>query len=126
MEKGAHNSVEHYRWNEKKERIDIDFYFNKDSFTGKIKKIPQKGWIHNEKTNAHWKVRPFWPLKFDYLVIDLAEDYSWTVIGVPSQKWVWIMSDNWKMDDEQLNMIIARLNKMGYSTKDVNRVPQKW
>lgn len=126
MEEGAHNSIEHYRWNEKKQRIDIDFYFNKDSFDGKIKKIPQKGWIHNEKTNAHWKVRPFWPFKFDYLIIDLAEDYSWTVVGVPSEKWVWIMSDNWKMDDKTLEMIISRIDKMGYSIKDIHRVPQRW
>ena len=59
MEDGAHNAVEEYTWNERKQRIDINFYFNKDSFKGPIKKIPQKGWIENKKTNATWKVSPF-------------------------------------------------------------------
>lgn len=126
MEDGAHNATETYTWNEKKERIDIDFNFRKDAFDGKRKSIPQKGWVYNEKTNAHWKIRPFWPLKFHYLVIDLADDYSWTVIGVPSEKWVWIMAKDWKMDDAKLNMIIKRISDMGYSIKDINRVPQKW
>lgn len=126
MEDGAHNAVEIYSWNEKKDRIDIEFNFRKDAFDGKVKSIPQKGWIKNHKTNAHWKISPFWPLKFNYLIIDLAEDYSWTVIGVPSQKWVWIMAKDWKMSDEKLAMIMKRLDEMGYSTKDVKRVPQKW
>lgn len=126
LEDGAHNAVEKYKWNSEKNRIDIDFTFRKNSFDGKKKAIPQKGWIHNEKTNAHWKISPLWPLKFNYLIIDLAEDYSWTVIGVPSQKWVWIMAKNWSMSDDELNMILKRLESMGYSAADVKRVPQKW
>lgn len=126
MEDGAHNAVELYQWNDKKERIDISFTFNKDGFDGEKKSIPQKGWIYNPATNAHWKVSPFWPLKFHYLVIDLAEDYSWTVVGVPDQKYVWIMAREWNMTQEDLSEIITRLNKLGYSTKNIKRVPQRW
>lgn len=126
FENGAHNAIESYSWNEKKDRIDIDFTMRKDSFDGKLKSIPQKGWVKNYKTNAHWKISPFWPLKFNYLIIDLADDYSWTVIGVPSQKWVWIMAKDWDMKDDKLNLIINRIKEMGYSIKDINRVPQKW
>ncbi len=126
FEDGAHNAIESYSWNAEKSRIDIDFTMRKDSFDGKLKSIPQKGWIENHKTNAHWKISPFWPLKFHYLIIDLAEDYSWTVIGVPSQKWVWIMAKDWKMSEEKLAMIIKRVKDMGYSIKDIKRVPQKW
>lgn len=126
MESGAHNAVEVYTWNNEEDRIDIDFTLIKDSFEGKKKSIPQKGWIENTQTNAHWKVSPFWPLKFNYLVIDLAEDYSWTVIGVPGQEWIWIMSADWKMNDETLNMIIKRVSEMGYSVENIKRVPQQW
>ena len=126
MEKGCHNAVENYTWNEKKQRIDIDFYFNKDSFDGKIKKIPQKAWIKNTTTNAHWKVSPFWPLKFDYLVVALADDYSWTAIGVPNQNYLWIMSDNWDMSDEKIKEIIEVIKNKGYNVENVKRVPQQW
>ena len=126
MEQGAHNAVEVYSWNKKKDRIDIDFTLLKDSFDGEKRSIPQKAWIQNKKTNAHWKVSPFWPIKFNYLVIDLAQDYSWTVIGVPGQEWVWIMATDWKMEDEKLNMIIQRISAMGYNVDNIKRVPQQW
>lgn len=126
MEKGAHNAVEVYRWNTKEKRIDVDFTFRKDAFTGPLKSIPQKAWIENTNTNAHWKVSPFWPLKFNYLIIDLAPDYAWTVIGVPGQEWVWIMARDWQMDETTLAMIIQRLKDSGYNTKDIQRVPQRW
>ena len=126
MESGAYNAVEVYTWNIQEDRIDIDFTLIKDSFEGKKKSIPQKGWIENTQTNAHWKVSPFWPLKFNYLVIDLADDYSWTAIGVPGQEWIRIMSADWKMNDEKLNMIIKRVSEMGYSVENIKRVPQQW
>lgn len=126
MEDGAHNAVEEYRYNDKEERIDIDFYFNKDSFTGEVKRIPQKAWVENKKTNAFWKVSPFWPLKFDYLVIALAADYSWTVIGVPNEKYLWIMADRPDLSDEELNSIIEKIKTVQYSVEDIVRIPQKW
>jgi apolipoprotein D and lipocalin family protein len=126
MEKGAHNAVEVYSWNSEKERIDIEFYFNKDAFDGKIKKIPQKAWIQNKETNAYWKVSPFWPLKFDYLVVAMADDYSWTAIGVPSQKYLWIMAEDWYFDDDKLNQVTKKLKEVGYSTENIERIPQKW
>lgn len=126
MEKGAHNAVEEYTYNEEKDRIDINFYFNKDSFSGRLKKIPQKAWIENSATNAHWKVSPFWPLKFDYLVIALADDYSWTAIGVPSQKYLWIMADRWNISDDELKKMIKQVEEQGYSVDDIVRIPQQW
>jgi len=126
LEKGAHNAVEEYTFNQKEQKIDINFYFNKDSFDGTLKKIPQKAWIENQETNAYWKVSPFWPLKFDYLVIALAEDYSWTAIGVPSQKYLWIMADKWDVSEEQLEIIIKKVNNINYSVQDIVRIPQKW
>ncbi|WP_127716784.1 lipocalin family protein [Halobacteriovorax sp. HLS] len=126
FEDGAHNAVESYVWNELENRVDINFSMRKGAFDGEIKSIPQKGWIENNKTNAYWKVSPFWPLKFDYLVIDLAFDYSWTVVGVPSQKWVWIMFKDWNISDTQLQQVVARVEKLGYSVKNIKRVPQKW
>jgi apolipoprotein D and lipocalin family protein len=125
LESQVHNGVEVYTWNEKEKRIDISFTFNKGSFTGKEKSIPQKGWIENASTNAHWKVSPFWPLKFDYLVLDLAPDYSWTAIGVPNGNYLWIMSRDKKMEKSQLDEILIRLNKAGYPVNDIVTVPHE-
>lgn len=125
LESEVHNGVEEYTWNEKEKRIDISFTFNQGSFSGKQKSIPQTGWIENDKTNSHWKVSPFWPLKFDYLILDLAPDYAWTVVGVPNGKYLWIMAKSKEIDEKILSSILDRLNLSGYPIHDIVRVPHQ-
>lgn len=124
FEDGAHNAIEIYTWNEKKERIDIEFYFNKDSFKGEKKSIPQKGYIQNE-LNTHWKVSPFWPLKFNYLVLDFAEDYSWTAIGTGDGKFLWIMARSKKMTESDYQNALRSLKEKGYPLDKVIKVPHE-
>jgi apolipoprotein D and lipocalin family protein len=119
FEQNAFNPIEIYQWNEKEKRIEISFTFNQNSLDGKLKSIPQKGWIKNSQTNAHWLVSPFWPLKFDYLVIDMAENYSWTVIGVPNQKYLWIMARDLTLSENEILEIINRVKNRGYNTQEI-------
>lgn len=126
FEKEVHNGIETYVWNESKKRIDIDFQYRRGGFEGPLKKITQKGWIHNETTKSHWKVSPLWPLKFDYLVIDLAPDYSWTVIGVPDQAFLWIMVRDYNMPKEKIDQIIQSVAQKGYDTSKITFVPHKY
>ncbi len=76
FEKDAFNATETYKWNQKEQRIDINFQYNKGALDGPKKKIPQKGWIDDHHTNATWKVSPIWPLKFGYLIIALDPNYE--------------------------------------------------
>jgi apolipoprotein D and lipocalin family protein len=121
VEKDPYNSVESYTWNEKEKRIDIDFHYNQGSLTGERKSYPQKGWIA-DSTNARWKVQPFWPLKFDYLVIGLDPNYEWTAIGVPNQKYLWIMTSTPQFPKARVQQILNDLKQQGYSTEDIQYV----
>lgn len=121
LEKDAVNSVEVYSWNKKEKRIDIDFSFNKGGPEGELKKYPQKAWI-THKDNAHWEVQPFWPLRFDYLVIGLGTDYEWTAIGVPNKKYLWIMSRKPSFSREAIDQVLMSLKKKGYDTSDITYV----
>ena len=119
LEEGAYNPLENYKFNKEKEIIEVTFTFNKDSLDGDLKTYTQKGFIINKDTNAYWKVSPFWPLKLDYLVIGLDEEYKWTAIGVPSQRYLWIMSRDKNMSKSQLDGIINQLTTSGYNTEDI-------
>jgi apolipoprotein D and lipocalin family protein len=125
FEKDAYNSVESYKWNEKEQRIDIDFHYNEGSVTGPYKEIPQKAWIHDGKTNAHWKVQVWWPLKFSYLIIALDPDYQWTAVGVPDEDYLWIMSRDPHFPKEKTEAIIEQVRQSGYSTKDIQWIQHK-
>ena len=126
IEEGAHNGVETYTWNEKENWIDVLFEFNQDSFEGKKKKLPQKAFIFDKQTNSEWRIQMFWPIKFPYYIIDLAEDYSYTVIGLPSRKYLWIMARNPTLDEKTYEEIIARVKKLDYDITLIKKVPQKW
>ncbi len=124
IEKGAYNATETYTWNEKENRIDVDFKFNQDRFDGKEKSYPQKAFIYDTKTNAEWRIQPFWPLKFAYLITDLAPDYSYTVVAVPDRKHVWIMARTPNLPEEIYQEILSKLRKQSFDLKDLQKVPQ--
>lgn len=126
FEKDVHNALEVYKWNTKKNRIDIGFTYRQGSFDGKLKSIPQTGWVYNEKSGSHWKVSPFWPLKFDYLIVALAPDSSWTVIGVPNGDYFWIMARDYRHAEGKISDALSELKKIGYPTDPFVIVPHKW
>lgn len=115
LETDAFNSVETYIWNKTDNRIDVSFTFNKGSLNGEKKSSTQKAWVENHETNAYWKVSPFWPLKFDYLIIDVADDYSWTAVGTPNQKHLWIMARSPENAPDVIKKVVERLIKKGYA-----------
>lgn len=126
FEKDVNNAVEIYRYDKATDTIDINFSYRQNSPEGKEKKIPQTGKIVAATNSAHWLVSPFWPLKFDYLIIALAEDYSWTAIGVPNQKYLWIMHRKKQASLEEVNLVISHLKAINYKVDEIQIVPQKW
>ena len=124
FEKGAYNATEFYNWNTKENRIDVDFRFNKDSFDGPEKSIPQKAFVYDHESNAEWRIQPIWPLKFAYLIIDVAADYSDTVIGVPGRDHVWIMARTPQIESARYQSIIAKISSLGYDLSKLQKVPQ--
>lgn len=125
VEKDAVNAVEKYELNEDGD-IDITFTHYKKEPTGEFKEYHPKGFIYDKNTNAEWRVQFLWPLKFKYLVIDLAEDYRYTVIGVPNRKYLWIMARDTKLNAEDYSNIKNRLVEQGYDISKIVDVPQIW
>ena len=62
------------------------------------------------------KAQFIWPIKVDYWVIDLADDYSYVVVGHPDHKFLFIMSRKPCLPKKQYDEIIAKCRAMGYDT----------
>jgi apolipoprotein D and lipocalin family protein len=60
----------------------------------------------------------------DYWVIDLAEDYSYAVVGEPSREYLWILARDARMSDSTLDRIIANLPALGYDPERLVRNPR--
>ena len=127
FETDAYNATETYTLNKQTKKINVDFRYRKGAFTGPEKIVPQTAWVHNKKTSSHWKISLWWlPFNLDYLIIDLDKNYQWTAVGVPNQKYLWVMSRQPNMSDALLSDILARVKIYGYNISDVNSVSQKW
>jgi len=125
IEKGAVNAVESYEL-DSKGRINTTFTFRKGSSTGPEKKYNPTGFIHNTNTNAEWRMQFLWPFKAPFLIIDLDDDYSYTVIGIPSRKYVWIMARDHVLDQKIYNAIISKLEKVGYDITQIQKIEHNW
>ena len=124
-EEDAHNAVESYRLTEDGV-IETTYTFRKGAFDGPTKHMTPKGWVHNEETNAEWRMQFLWPFKAAYLIVYLDEDYQRTIIGVPDRKYAWIMSRDPELSDADYRALLGHVARLGYETEKVQRVPQRW
>jgi apolipoprotein D and lipocalin family protein len=90
----------------------------------KEKHIRSKGFPKKGTNNFGWKVQFWWPFKVDYLIEELAPDYSYTVVGHPKKKFLYIMCREKTMDENVLKVIIERCRNKGYDTKQLQRIAQ--
>ena len=124
IETGAHNAVESYALNPDG-TISTTFSFNKDGFDGPLKTYHPKGFVLDKKTNARWGMRFIWPIKADFRIIYLDEDYQTTVIGRSKRDYVWVMSRKPELSDEEYSRIADFVKSVGYDTTRLQRVPQR-
>jgi apolipoprotein D and lipocalin family protein len=67
-----------------------------------------------DNTNAKLKVSFFRPFYGDYWIIDLADDYSYAVVGTPSREYLWILARQKTLSQTTKDMIINKVNKLGF------------
>ena len=69
-----------------------------------------------DKTNSKLKVSFFRPFYGDYYIIDLADDYSYALVGSPSRELLWILSRTKTMNIETKHKILKIAQKNGFDT----------
>ena len=125
LEKGAHNAVESYALNDDG-TIDTTFVFREDSFDGEKKRYNPKGFVQDTETNALWGMRFIWPIKADYRIVYLDDDYTQTIIGRQKRDFVWIMARTPTIPEDDYDRLIEFAASIGYDTSKIERVPQRW
>ena len=124
LEKEAYNAVETYELNDDG-TIATTFRFNKGGFDGKVKEYTPKGFITDTTTNALWGMRFVWPIKADYRVVYLDEDYSQTIIARQKRDYVWVMAREPVLDQADVDKLLAFVESIGYDMEKVQLVPQQ-
>jgi apolipoprotein D and lipocalin family protein len=124
LEKGAHNAVETYQLNSDG-TVATTFTFRDGSFDGKKKAYHPRGFV-SEESNAVWGMQFVWPIKADYRIVYLDEDYTVTVIGRNKRDYVWIMAREPEISDQAYQDILEQVAEMGYDISEIEKVPQQW
>jgi apolipoprotein D and lipocalin family protein len=96
--------------------IDVLNRCRQGSLDGKEKSALGRARVVDRQTNAKLEVsffRPFWG---DYWIINLADDYSYAVVGHPDRDYLWILARTATIDEATYQSIVARLQTQGYET----------
>ena len=125
LEKGAHNAVETYALNDDG-TVATTFVFRDGSFDGEEKTYTPKGFVRDDGSNALWGMRFIWPIKADYRIVYLDDDYSQTIIARQKRDFVWIMARTPKISEEDYARLIDFAASIGYDVSKIERVPQRW
>ncbi len=123
FERGAHNAVESYRLGKEGE-VDIRFTYRDDSFDGAAKEMTSKGFVP-AATPAVWGVQFIWPLKADYRISYVSDDYGLTVITREKRDYVWIMARTPQIPEAAYDKLVAFVAAQGYDMSKLQRVPQQ-
>jgi len=121
----AYNAIESYQLNEDG-TIATTFTFHKGAFDGPLKTYKPRGFIVNSATNATWGMQFIWPIKAEYLITYLTDDYSQTVVARNKRDYVWIMARKPEISEADYIRIVEMLAAQGYDTSKLIKVPQRW
>jgi apolipoprotein D and lipocalin family protein len=123
IEQDIYNAVESYQLNQDG-TIQTTFTFKKGGFDGKPKKYEPKGFVVPNTGNALWGMQFIWPIKAEYRIVELDQDYQNTIIARNARDYVWLMSRQPKISDDQYNRYVLKINEMGYDVSKLVKVPQ--
>ena len=124
IERNAHNAVESYELVSDKQ-VATTFRFNQGSFDGPVKTYRPTGFVSDDPSNAIWGMQFIWPIKADYRVIYLNEDYTQTVIGRNRRDYVWIMARTPTIPEADYDAIIDLVTDLGYDAEKIRPVPHR-
>jgi len=125
VEKGAYNAVESYRLDDDG-TVATTFTFRKNAYDGPKKEYHPRGFVRNKETNAEWGMQFIWPIKGDYRIIYLEEDYSVTIIGRNKRDYVWLMARSPQISPDEYRKAVEFIEAAGYDISELQRVPQQW
>lgn len=95
----------------------------RDAKDGRLREAKGRAWVVDKETNARLKVSFFWPFRGDYWIIELGQGYQYAVVGTPNRKYLWVLSRDPVMDEDQYREIVARAARQGFDPARLQRDP---
>lgn len=99
--------------------------YNRCTKNGKLSSIKGKAFPVKGSNNSKLKVQFFWPFRAKYWIIELADDYSYAVVGHPNRKYLWILSRTSTLPEATLRPLLEKLQQKGFDTSQLQYTVQQ-
>ena len=83
--------------------------------------ITGKAFVTEGSNNSRLKVQFFWPFKGDYYIIDLADDYSYALVGHPNRQYLWLLCRKSHPDEAVFTHLYGKAAQNGFDTTRIVR-----
>lgn len=91
---------------------------------GTWKEITGKAKVPDKAYPGRLKVTFFWPFAGDYYVIDLADDYSYSLVGNPGRDYLWILSRTPQIPEVIYTQLLEKAKSHGFPVDKVEKMDQ--
>ena len=125
IETEAFNAMESYRLNEDG-TIATTFTFREGGFDGEEKSYHPTGFVVDKESNSVWGMQFLWPIKADYRIVFVDDDYSQTIIGRIKRDYVWIMARTPTIPADEYQGLLDMIAAQAYDLTPIQKVPQRW
>lgn len=96
------------------EKIKVVNSCYQNSLDGKFRQSTGKAKLVDGSDGAKLKVSFFGPFYGDYWVLDRGEDYSWSIVGEPSGRYLWMLTREAQPNAELRALLEHRVRELGY------------
>ena len=124
FEKTAYNALEVYTLKTNGD-VATSFHFRDGSFDGEKKDIHSTGIVKHGSGNAVWGVQVFWPMKAQYIVAWLKDDYSQVIVARDARDYTWVMARTPTIPQADYDALLERVKALGYPMEKIRKVPQQ-
>jgi apolipoprotein D and lipocalin family protein len=125
IERDAWNAIESYKL-DPDGTIATTFTFNAGGYDGPERLYTPRGFVVDRTSNAVWGMQFVWPIKADYRISYLSDDYSQTVVAREARDYVWIMARSPQLSEADYARLTDFVAAMGYDLSKLRKVPQRW
>jgi apolipoprotein D and lipocalin family protein len=124
VEKNAYDAIETYELRDDG-KVQTTYRQRKGGFDAPVDVMRPVGTVRPGTNNAVWGMQFVWPIKAEYVIVHLDENYTQTIIGRSARDYVWIMARTPQIPEADYTAHVERLKALGYDTAKLRRVPQR-
>lgn len=124
-ERDAVNAIESYRL-AGDGTIETTFRYRERSPDAPLKTMRPRGFVRPDSGNAVWGMQFVWPIRAEYVIAYIDPAYEQTIVARTARDYAWIMARTPVIPETDYARLVARLERLGYATSRIRRVPQEW